>query len=300
MADFEFSIIMAVYNRESMVSEAIRSVLDQTSSNWEFLICDDASTDQTVTQIASFLHDPRLTLTINRENVGAYVSRNRLLERARGKYIAFLDSDDYYFPQTLARVKAAFENDNYADILSTICEDPHNGVYDEEFSTKIRRQIFKKKQPPIGYDELNPMIMSKIKEDGGGSGVLLLCTTFFRAECFEFVRFRGKKRTAEDQGLFRDMAVAGFNFRPGNFLTYHYNIHGKNLHIKKAAVTRVAKGERPELLLVSLDPVNSEEILREGVIDKTRLVCLKDNPNLFRNLLNYGNAPLKINNADIR
>ncbi len=94
------SIIMPSYNSSKYISESINSVLSQTYTNWELLVIDDCSTDNTVQIIQSF-NDSRIRLLRNPVNSGAAISRNYGLREAKGKWIAFLDSDDMWKPEKL-------------------------------------------------------------------------------------------------------------------------------------------------------------------------------------------------------
>lgn len=89
------SIIMPSYNTEKFVDKTIKSVLSQTYENWELLIVDDCSTDNSIQVIKSF-NDSRIKIFINDKNSGAALSRNKALKEAKGKWIAFLDSDDIW------------------------------------------------------------------------------------------------------------------------------------------------------------------------------------------------------------
>jgi len=93
----ELSIIMPVFNREEYVEEAITSLLSQTYSDFELIIIDDASTDNSLQIISSF-SDPRVRIFKNAQNHGIVFSRNKGLQMARGKYIAPFDSDDISMP----------------------------------------------------------------------------------------------------------------------------------------------------------------------------------------------------------
>lgn len=104
------SIIMPSWNTGRFIAESIQSVLNQTYSNWELLIVDDCSTDDTDEVVASF-HDERIKYYINEKNLGAALTRNRALREAKGEWIAFLDSDDLWMPQKLER-QVAFMLDN--------------------------------------------------------------------------------------------------------------------------------------------------------------------------------------------
>ena len=88
------SVIMPAYNVEDTIEEAIQSILDQTYSNFELIICDDGSSDNTLKKIYSFA-DSRIKVLVNSNNLGNLVTTNRLLERAEGEIIALQDADDY-------------------------------------------------------------------------------------------------------------------------------------------------------------------------------------------------------------
>lgn len=105
------SIIMPSYNTERFIADSIQSVLNQTYQNWELIIVDDCSTDNTDTVVASFT-DSRIKYLKNEKNSGAAVSRNRALREAKGKWIAFLDSDDLWASEKLEKqIKFMEEND---------------------------------------------------------------------------------------------------------------------------------------------------------------------------------------------
>ena len=105
------SIITPVYNRAGVISRAIRSVQAQSYTNWELLLCDDGSTDGTTEVITSFQdRDKRIGLLRHDTTLGAADARNTPMRAARGKYIAFLDSDDEWFPEKLSRQVAHLES----------------------------------------------------------------------------------------------------------------------------------------------------------------------------------------------
>ena len=95
------SIIMPSYNTANYIAASIQSVLDQTYPNWELIIVDDCSTDDTDAVVAPFLTDARIRYLKNERNSGAAISRNRALREAKGRWIAFLDSDDLWYPTKL-------------------------------------------------------------------------------------------------------------------------------------------------------------------------------------------------------
>lgn len=108
------SIIMPSYNTAEYISTSIASVQKQTYTNWELIIVDDCSTDNTDEAVVPLLSDNRIHYLKNEHNSGAAVSRNRALREAKGKWIAFLDSDDTWEPEKLTRQLAFMEENGYA------------------------------------------------------------------------------------------------------------------------------------------------------------------------------------------
>ena len=102
------SIVVPVYNASRFIDETINTVLDQTYTNWELLLIDDKSTDESVKLIKPYAaKDKRIKLLRNKKNSGAAVSRNKGIDAAKGRYIAFLDADDLWSPTKLEK-QAAF------------------------------------------------------------------------------------------------------------------------------------------------------------------------------------------------
>ena len=98
------SIIMPVYNSKKYITETIKSVQAQTYENWELIIVDDCSTDNTVKIIKDFMYkDLRIKLTILDKNQGVSHARNISLDNTTGRYIAYLDSDDIWKKNKLSR-----------------------------------------------------------------------------------------------------------------------------------------------------------------------------------------------------
>lgn len=94
-----FSVILPTYNRADMLPRAIRSVIGQTFMDWELIIIDDGSTDDTSAVVKQF-NDARIKY-LYQENKERSAARNKGIEMAVGEYICFLDSDDYYLPDHL-------------------------------------------------------------------------------------------------------------------------------------------------------------------------------------------------------
>jgi len=97
------SVIIPFYNAEKFLGEAIQSVLDQTYDKWELLLIDDGSTDSGTDIALEYARNEKIQYLDHpsHQNRGACVSRNAGIFRAKGKYVAFLDSDDVWFPDKL-------------------------------------------------------------------------------------------------------------------------------------------------------------------------------------------------------
>lgn len=96
------SVLMTAYNREKYIAEAIESVLASTYTNFELIIVDDCSTDDTAEIAKSFLHDERVSVYVNESNLKQFANRNRAAAYAKGKYLKYVDSDDILYAHSLA------------------------------------------------------------------------------------------------------------------------------------------------------------------------------------------------------
>ncbi len=106
------SIITPSYNTGAYIAETIKSVLAQTYTNWEMIIVDDCSTDNTDEVVTRF-SDSRIKYLKNKRNSGAAISRNYALREAKGKWIAFLDSDDLWLPEKLEKQISFMKENGY-------------------------------------------------------------------------------------------------------------------------------------------------------------------------------------------
>lgn len=106
------SIGLPVYNGEQFVAEAIRCVLAQTFEDWELIVCDNASTDQTVTICLDFAaHDGRIRIHQNGRNMGAAFNFNETFRLARGRYFKWITHDDLFAPEFIATCVKALDDD---------------------------------------------------------------------------------------------------------------------------------------------------------------------------------------------
>ncbi len=116
------SVIMPSYNCGRFVEETIRSVQSQTYQNWEIIFIDDNSTDDTISRVSAMREkDERIQIFQNVSNRGAAISRNIALKEAKGRWIAFLDSDDLWEPEKLEHQIKFMEEKGYH--FSYTCRD---------------------------------------------------------------------------------------------------------------------------------------------------------------------------------
>lgn len=120
------SIIMPSYNTGKFIEETINSVINQTYNNWELIIVDDCSNDNT-DEIVKSIEDSRIVYLKNEKNSGAAVSRNKALKEAKGRWIAFLDSDDLWVPQKLEKQIKFMKENNYYFSYTNYIEIDENG-----------------------------------------------------------------------------------------------------------------------------------------------------------------------------
>lgn len=114
------SIVTPIYDCEKFIALTIESIVDQTFQNWELIIVDDCSKDSSLNIVQSYAdRDHRIRVLRLEKNSGAAVARNTAIEAARGRYIAFLDSDDTWLPYKLERQLSFMEKFSVAFCYSS-------------------------------------------------------------------------------------------------------------------------------------------------------------------------------------
>lgn len=127
-----FSVIIPTYNRATSIIVAIESVLNQVFLNWELIIVDDGSTDRT-NEVVTKYKDQRIKY-FYKENEERGRARNFGIEKAMGLFIAFLDSDDYYYPNYLDEVSKRIQNNQHSELF-------FNSYFIGQREHKVRREI---------------------------------------------------------------------------------------------------------------------------------------------------------------
>lgn len=131
------SIIMGVYNEEKYIDKCLKSIINQTYKNWEFIICDDCSTDNTMQILERYQkQDSRIKLLRNEVNQRLASSLNRCLENATGKYIARMDADDESLSTRIEEQVKFMENHEEIDVVGC-----NRIIFDDEAEYGIRKSI---------------------------------------------------------------------------------------------------------------------------------------------------------------
>jgi len=141
------SVIFPVYNCEKFIGKAIKSVLQQSFSDFELIIINDGSTDKTEFAILAFA-DPRIIYIKNQINKGLIFSLNRAIELAQGKYIARMDADDICLPERLAKQKNFLDQNENVSVAATTIDfineqGEKTGVWNLDRKTITAEQIKK-------------------------------------------------------------------------------------------------------------------------------------------------------------
>lgn len=147
------SVIMPSYNKEKYIGKAMESIIRQTYSDWELIIIDDCSSDNSVKVIHSF-QDKRIRFYENTCNIGIAENRNRGIELANGKYIALLDADDISLPRRLEKEVDYLEQHPEIDVV-------FGGFNEIDDQDMVRETYFSPLRNPK-YIRANLMIMDVI------------------------------------------------------------------------------------------------------------------------------------------
>lgn len=173
------SIIMATFNCEDTLCTAIESIIMQTYQNWEFVICDDCSTDNTwnILQEYKIKYPEKFTLIRNNVNSKLPYSLNQCLNHSKGKYVARMDADDISLPERLEKqLKYLEEHSEYDVVGCSMIRFDESGDYDTYYAVEEPNKFTLLKEVPYchatimmrkrAYDAINGYTVSKRTERG--------------------------------------------------------------------------------------------------------------------------------------
>lgn len=207
------SIIIACYNAENYIDLCLSSLLRQTYQNLEIIICDDASTDNSVGILDSWAKkDSRIRILRNQKNMYAAAARNRCIEVSRGDYLMIQDIDDYSKPDRIEKLIQAFRNENIDFVSSAML------IFDLD-AGKITRIIDKKVEYPTKYHFLWGLPFSHP-------------STMFTRECIKAVhgyRVAAETKRVEDFDMFMRLYAMGYRGKNIHDPLYAYRVDDDNI-----------------------------------------------------------------------
>lgn len=203
---------MPAYNVEAYVSEAINSILQQTYTNFEFIIIDDGSSDNTVENIKKF-DDSRIIFIKNKINIGLISSLNNAIQKAQGKYIARMDADDTCSPNRLEIQIDYMEAHPDISILGT-----NMSYMTEEFITDF----------PESYDDLKIKFMEGNKMSH--PTVMMRKEDLFAKQLI----YNKDYPSAEDYKIWTDAIISGLKIENIPDVLYQYRTHAQQTTILKS------------------------------------------------------------------
>ena len=150
----DVSIIMGIYNCANTLEESIESIIKQTYENWELIMCDDGSTDNTYQIAQKYLntYQDKIHLIKNEKNEGLALSLNRCLKHANGTYIARQDGDDISLPERLQiQVEFLKNNPQYTIVSSGMILFDENGKWGAKDNVEIPEKVDYVKETPFAH-----------------------------------------------------------------------------------------------------------------------------------------------------
>jgi glycosyltransferase involved in cell wall biosynthesis len=195
-----FTVVLPVYNGERTVADAIRSVVGQTRADFELIVVNDGSTDGTAQRVRELEQDSRI-IVVHQENRGLAATRNAGIERARGRYVSFLDDDDLFLPGYLEAMGRALDETPGA----AFADCPHWRLDDDtgRFRPPIRSGPLVLPTEPL---ELFRLLLEK--------NIVSARATVRRSVLEDVGSFNPALRAAEDYELWLRLAARG-----------HYGVH---------------------------------------------------------------------------
>lgn len=226
------SVVMANYNGERHLAEALNSILGQSLTELEVILVDDASSDRSVAIAeAMAAEDPRLQIQRLISNVGPAAARNQALAAARGVWIAIVDSDDFIHPDRLQRLVAAAEADD-ADIIA----DDQLVFHDDHCAPPRRLLSGKLASAPSWITPAQYVRSNRLFARARPLGYLkpLIRTSLLAAQD---IRYAENLRIAEDYDLILRLLTRGARFRLLPDLLYFYRQHDGSISHRLSPAT---------------------------------------------------------------
>jgi len=232
-----FSVIVPSYNRSRFLARAVKSVLCQSFRDFELLVIDDASPDDTQEVLAALRH-PALVSLRQAVNSGVSAARNLGVTQARGEYLVFLDDDDFFKPDALAILDAFFRNHPGIDFSwGAICH-----INDEGAGQFSLQQVM---WPPRPDHRRRPHPLDFALRIGTSYGLAVR-----RTALLDLGGFDTRLKRSEDKDLFLRLAAGGYRSQPIEEMLVCYHAHSQ------VSLTRPKAGR--------LEPADDELVIRKN------------------------------------
>lgn len=262
----EISIIIPVYNAEKFLDMTLTSVLKQTFTDFEVICVNDGSTDNSWKILQTFAQKDKRIKIFNQENVGGSVSRNNALEKAVGKYVAFLDNDDIYHPQYL---EILYKNIKEANADVSCCSyvrfaGDENYVFEDKNENNGERWISK-----------NPFIDKFQKKKKIES---LMWTKLYRADIFKNIKFSPKLPAINDLLLNVEVLLEASKIVVSKQKLVAYRIINTSQTMQKLSFKRLDEYKNlvQEIMLLSQQNPQYEKLLGKVAADYAYGLYVKD------------------------
>lgn len=180
------TVVIPVYNVEKYIGDCLSTVIDQTYRNLEILCVNDGSPDDSVRIISEYQKEDKRIVILNKENGGLSSARNYGIEHASGKYIVFLDSDDYY-EQNAVRVMVEEAESNDADLVHFNAR-PFYETAELQSAFNHYTLFYRRKEPYCGVYEKGSIFKTLIEKDDFKTSAWLnfIRTDFLRSNKIDF------------------------------------------------------------------------------------------------------------------
>lgn len=201
------SIIIPIYNAERYLRRSLDSILKQTYKNIEIILVNDASIDNSFGICAEYGKKDSRIKFLDKKNGGVSKARNEGLKIATGKYIAFVDADDYIKEDMIEYLVMLIENNNAQIAVCNYCEYTDNKIYN--------RNIIKERLSVLSSDEALPMIFTSL--------TFACWNKMFKAELFQNEFFRTDISMGEDLDIVFRLFLKSKKICIGNEIKYYYS-----------------------------------------------------------------------------
>ncbi|MEC3907249.1 glycosyltransferase [Tamlana sp. 2201CG12-4] len=207
-----FSVVIPLYNKEAYIIDTLNSVLNQTFGDFEIIIIDDGSTDNSL-KVANTIKDNRISIS-KQKNSGVSVARNNGIKMAKSRYIALLDADDYWYKNHLFELRR---------LILTF---PDAGLYCNNYEIFYSKDLVKPANINFQYEEECVIVKDYFKASITNSVAWTSAVAFSKEKFNSIGEFNTRLRTAQDLDLWIRMALKYMIvFNPKITMSYKLNVN---------------------------------------------------------------------------